>query len=118
MVRLDSHNYKNVMVLKHIWHNKAWIEFEDTLAYIHQEFGQHTTERVYNEVVTRVRQLCIFPKTGIKYEDLYYKDHEVRILHMRKASIIYCYDDETLFILSYWNNRRNPRELIELLSVR
>lgn len=99
------------MALNHIWYQQAWIEFEDTLTYIQNEFGQRTAERVYNEVVSRVRQLCLFPNSGMRYKDLCHKGNEVRILHMRKASIIYCYDVETLYILAYWNNRRNPNDL-------
>ena len=106
------------MALRHVWHRQAWGELEDTVAYIQDAFGKGTAERVFNEVVARVRQLCLFPKSGIRYKDLYHESNEVRILHMRKASIIFCYDDETLFILAYWNNRRSPNELIELLAVR
>ena len=118
MEKMESANCGNVMVLRHIWHRQAWVEFEDTVTYIHDAFGKGTAERVFNDVVARVRQLCLFPKSGLRYKDLYHRGNEVRILHMRKASNIYCYDEGTLYILSYWVNRRNPDGLIELLAAR
>lgn len=106
------------MVLKHQWHNQAQLELDETLAYVFREFGEGTAEKLYVEVEKRVRQLCTFPESGIRYKDLFYNDEEVRILHMRKSSIIYCHDDKTLFILAFWNNRNDDTNADEMLSER
>ena len=77
-----------------------------------------SAEKVYAEVKQRVGQLCVFPDSRMRYKDLFYMDKEVRILHMRRSSIIYCHDEETLFILAFWNNRNDDTSVIELLSER
>ena len=93
------------MALKHRWHSQARMELDETLAYVFREFGERTAEKVYDEVENRVRQLCTFPDSGMRYKDLFYDGKEVRILHMWKSSIIYCHDSEMLYILAFWNNR-------------
>ena len=106
------------MALRHKWHNDAWAEFEETLHYVYCEFGVHTAERVYAEALSRVRQLCLFPDSGIEYEDLYYEGSKVRILHMEKSSLIYCHDENEVIIIAFWNNRRNPRDLSDIVESR
>ncbi len=106
------------MVLRHQWHSQAEIELGETLDYVFREFGERTAEKVYVEVENRVKQLCAFPDSGMCYKDLYYNGKEVRILHMRKSSIIYCHDDKMLFILAFWNNRNDDTNADEMLSER
>lgn len=106
------------MALRHRWHSRAEIELNETLAYVFREFGERSAEKVYVEVEKRVKQLCIFPDSGLRYKDLYYNGKEVRILHMRKSSIIYCHDTETLFILAFWNNRNDDTAIASSLSER
>lgn len=106
------------MALQHKWHSKAQAELEETLAYVLCEFGEKSSEKVYVEVAQRVRQLCTFPDSGMHYKDLFYDGKEVRILHMRKSSIIYCHDDMMLFILAFWNNRNDDTNADEMLSER
>lgn len=106
------------MALRHQWHSKAQEEPDETLAYLFREFGETTAEKVYVEVVHRVVQLCAFPDSGIHYKDLFYNGKEVRILHMKKSSIIYCHDDEMLYILAFWNNRNDDTNMTTMLSER
>lgn len=106
------------MALRHQWHSQARMELDETLAYVFREFGEKTAEKVYIEVEKRVKQLCAFPDPGMCYRDLFYNDKEVRILHMRKSSIIYCHDDEMLYILAFWNNRNDDMKVASMLSER
>ena len=106
------------MALKHRWHSCAEAELAETLEYVFGEFGEKSAEKVYAEVVDRVKQLCAFPASGMSYKDLFYQGKEVRILHMRKSSIIYCHDEETVFVLAFWNNRSDDVVVAELLSER
>lgn len=103
------------MALRHRWHSRAETELNETLAYVFSEFGERSAEKVYVEVEKRVKQLCIFPDSGLRYKDLYYNGNEVRILHMRKSSIIYCHDDEMLYILAFWNNRNDDTNAVSLI---
>lgn len=106
------------MALKHRWHREAETEFAETLDYVFREFGAKSAEKVYVEVGQRVRQLCTFPDSGLRYKDLYYNGSEVRILHMRKSSIIYCHNEETVFVLAFWNNRTDDALISTMLSER
>lgn len=106
------------MALRHQWHSRAEIELNETLTYVLHEFGEKPAEKVYVEVEMRVRQLCCFPDSGMRYKDLFYNGKEVRILHMRKSSIIYCHDDERLYILAFWNNRNDDTNVTGMLSER
>lgn len=106
------------MALRHQWHSQAQMELDETLAYVFQEFGEKTAEKVYVEVENRVKQLCAFSDSGMCYKDLFYKDKEVKILHRRKSSIIYCHDDKMLYILAFWNNRNDDTKVAGMLSER
>lgn len=108
----------HTMALRHQWLSQAETELNETLSYVFREFGKRSAEKVYMEVVERVGWLCSFPDLGVRYKDLYYKGKEVRILHMRKSSIVYCHDDEKLFVLAFWNNRNDNTVITGLLSNR
>ena len=113
-----SRKFVHAMALKHRWHKQAEKEFAETLSYVFQEFGTRSAEKLYGEVQQRVVQLCSFPDSGMRYKDLFYQGKEVRILHMRKSSIIYCHDDKTIFILAFWNNRNDDTSATDLLAKR
>lgn len=106
------------MVLRHEWLSEARAEFEATLDYVRQEFGNRIVENVYSDVLSWIRVLQTFPDAGQRYKDLLYKGCEVRILHMEKSSIIYCHDEETLYILAFWNNRRDDSVIADILTTR
>lgn len=106
------------MVLKHKWLKEANQELLSTLDYIQSYFGEQTVQIVYSEVSARIRQLQQFPDSGLRYKDLYFKGNEVRISHMKKSSIIYCHDEETLYILAFWNNCCDDSKITDLLASR
>ena len=106
------------MALKHKWLEDAQTELNETLVYVSREFGERVAERVYTEVKDCAQRLTRFPDMGIRYKDLFYKGNEVRVFHLRKSSIIYCYDNETLIILSIWNNHRDDSKIEEALEGR
>ena len=106
------------MALKHKWLKEAKLELFSTLDYIQSSFGEQTVQKVYSEVSARIRQLQDFPNSGLRYKDLSFKGYEVRISHMKKSSIIYCHDEETLYILAFWNNRCDDSIVTNLLASR
>ena len=118
MGMIVSQKYVHDMVLKHKWLKEANQELLSTLDYIQSSFGEQIVQKVYSEVSARIKQLQTFPNSGIRYTDLTYKGNEVRISHMKKSSIIYCYDDETLFVLAFWNNLCDDSVIEGLLSSR
>lgn len=106
------------MALKHKWIKEAQQELESTLDYVLREFGEQAVQKSYSKVLMRINLLRAFPNAGMRYRDLLYKGNEVRISHMKRSSIIYCYDEETLYILAFWNNRGDDSLIEDILSVR
>lgn len=106
------------MALRHKWIKEAQEEFESTLDYVLHEFGKQSVQKVYSEVSARINLLQANPNAGMRYRNLLYKGNEVRIFHMKRSSIIYCYDEETLYILAFWNNRRDDSLVASILTAR
>lgn len=106
------------MALRHRWIKEARQEFESTLDYVLHEFGVQSLQKVYSEVSRHIKLLQDFPNAGMRYRNLSYKGNDVRILHMKRSSIIYCYDEETLYILAFWNNRCDDSITVDILSTR
>ena len=118
MVMSVSRKFVHDMALKHKWLKEANQELVSTLDYINSNFGERVVQKVFSDVSARIKQLQTFPNSGIRYKDLTYKGNEVRISHMKKSSIIYCYDDETLFVLAFWINLCDDSVIEGLLSSR
>ena len=106
------------MALRHKWHEEAQAELNETVDYVFREFGERAAEGVYAEAKDCAQRLTQFPEMGMPYKDLLFKGNEVRIFRMRESSIIYCQDNETIFVLSFWNNRRDDSRIEEVLAER
>ena len=118
MVMNASHKSVHDMALRHKWIKEAQQELESTLDYVLHEFGKQSVQKVYSEVSARIKLLQANPNAGMRYRNLSYKGNVVRISHMKRSSIIYCYDEETLYILAFWNNRRDDSLVASILSAR
>ena len=118
MVTNAFRKFVHDMALRHKWIKEARQEFESTLDYVLHEFGVQSLQKVYSEVSRHIKLLQDFPNAGMRYRNLSYKGNDVRILHMKRSSIIYCYDEETLYILAFWNNRCDDSITVDILSTR
>ena len=118
MVMSVSRIFVHDMALKHKWLKEANQELVSTLDYIESNFGERVVQKVYSDISARIKQLQAFPNSGMRYKDLSYKGNEVRISHMKRSSIIYCHDVETLYILAFWNNRCDDSIIDSLLTSR
>ena len=59
------------------------------MEYVFAEFGQETLAKVYDNLMERVSQLQVFPRIGVRREDLDYQGYEMRMLHVKKISVVY-----------------------------
>ena len=105
------------MAYKIIWLDDARLSLDAEMEYVYAEFGQHTLEKVYNDLMVRVSQLQTFPKIGIRCEDLDYHGYEMRMLHVKKVTIVYAIVNNTIEILYVWNNQQDPNRLGKVLGV-
>ena len=99
-----------------IWLAEARQSLDAEMEYIYTEFGQNTLSKVYASLMERVSQLQIFPRIGVRYNDLDYKGYEIRMLHVKKMSVVYAIHERTVQILYIWNNQRDPRNLVGILG--
>ena len=118
MVMIVSQKFVHDMALRHKWLKEASQELVSTLDYVQSYFGERSVQMVYSEVSARIKQLKTFPDSGLRYKDLSFNGKEVRISHMKRSSIIYCHDEETLYILAFWNNCCDDSKITDLLASR
>ena len=74
-------------------------------------------EMEYGDLLERVSQLQVFPRIGIRCRNLDYRGYEMRILHVKKISVVYSIVGDTIRILYIWNNRQNPEQLAKVLGL-
>ena len=106
------------MALKHKWLKEARAELERNLEYVRLMFGLSNVRKVLSDVQSHIDMLRKNPNAGIRYKDLSYYGHEVRAFHMKYNSIVYCYDDTTLYVLMFWNNRCDDALVGHILQTR
>ena len=118
MVKKDLHKYVLGMVYKYRWLDQALDDLEQEVGYVLYKFGIASARKVEVTIHERVTQLCSFPHLGMSYEGLKYNGNEVRILHIKQVSLIYCLDGELITIIALWNNRRDDKTLKSLIKSR
>ena len=74
--------------------------------------------KVYDDLMKRVSQLQTFPKIGVRCEDLDYQGYEMRMLHIKKVTIVYAIVNNTIEILYVWNNQQDPNRLGKVLGLK
>ena len=100
-----------------IWLDEARLSLDAEMEYVYAEFGRHTLARVYDELMERVSQLQNFPRIGIRCEDLDYHGYEMRLLNMKKVTVVYAIVSDTIQILYIWNNQQDPNKLTRRLGL-
>lgn len=105
------------MVYNIEWLDDARSSLDAEMEYVFAEFGRNTLSKVYNNLMERVSQLQIFPRIGVRCEDLDYRGYEIRMLYVKKVSVVYAITDQTIKILYIWNNQQDPGRLGEVLGL-
>ena len=105
------------MAYKIIWLEDARISLDAEMEYVYAEFGQHTLAKVVDDLMNRVSQLQTFPRIGIRCEDLDYHGYEMRMLNVKKVTIVYAIVQETVQILYVWNNQQDSSGLAKALGL-
>ena len=107
------------MAYKYRWLAQALDDMAQEIENVSKEFGLRAARKTEFRVREGVRQLCRFPFSGVRYEDdVLYNSHEVRVLHLKQISVIYCVEDETITLIAIWNNYQNPEKLNEVIKSR
>lgn len=88
------------------------------IGYVYSQFGVKAAQRAESRIHDGVRQLCQFPNSGVRYEEMFYNGNTVRILHLRQISLIYVVEDNLITIIAVWNNFQNPDHLRDVIAAR
>lgn len=99
-----------------IWLAEARQSLAAEMEYVYNEFGRNTLAKVYVSLMERFAQLQLFPRIGVRHEDLDYKGYEIRMLHVKRVSVVYAIHEKTVEILYIWNDRRNPESIARILG--
>ena len=106
------------MACKYRWLNQALDDMSREIGYVYTMFGVKAAQRAETRIHDRIQQLCLFPYSGVQYEDMLYKGNQVRVLHLRQISIIYSVEEELITIIAIWNNYQNPVLLRDVIEAR
>ena len=107
------------MAYKYRWLSEALDDMAHEIEYVRDEYGLRAARQTESKVREGVQQLCQFPYSGVRYEEnVVYKSHEVRVLHLRKISVIYSIEDEMITLIAVWNNYQNPNRLNDIIKTR
>jgi plasmid stabilization system protein ParE len=99
------------------WLDDARTSLDAEMEYVYAEFGLAALRKFYGDLLERVSQLQVFPRIGIRCRNLDYRGYEMRILHVKKISVVYSIVGDTILILYIWNNRQDPEQLAKVLGL-
>lgn len=105
------------MAYEIIWLDEARKSFDAEMEYVYSNFGLLTLSEVYDDLHERVNQLKLFPRIGVRHEDLDYHGYEMRMLHIKRVSVVYAIIGQTVQILYVWNNRHDPKRIAKVLGL-
>ena len=118
MAKQDSHKFVKDMAYKYRWLSQALDDMSHEIGYVYAEFGEKSARKAESVLRQRVDYLCTFPNLGMNYEGLTFRGNEVRIMHIKKVSIIYCVEDDVITLIAIWNNRRDENTLETMIKSR
>lgn len=110
--------YAQSMAYSYRWLTQALDDMAQEIEYVCREFGIQAARKAEATIHARILQLCVFPNSGIKYCGMTYCGSEVRILHVRQISMIYCAHNGIITIIAVWNNYQNPARLKDIILSR
>jgi plasmid stabilization system protein ParE len=99
------------------WSEDAYRDYDEILGYLVHEFGTRSAVNFQRRLNHSIEVLKTFPLVG-RSEYLNEATRiEYRSLSCRQYRIIYTVMPDRILILSFWNNRRNPEDLRNLLNL-
>ena len=103
--------------MKIIWAEEAFQVWQDTIDYIVKEFGVRAAEKFYKKTEEWQDVLSSSPKAGKIEPLLNNRSRSYRsIVITKQAKLIYYIEDETVFIVDFWDTRREPQQQADKLE--
>ena len=100
-----------------IWAEEAFRAWQDTIDYIVEEFGVRAAEKFYEKTEEWQDVLSSSPKAGKIEPLLNNRSRSYRsIVITKQAKLIYYIEDEAVFIVDFWDTRREPQQQADKLE--
>ena len=95
------------MVRKVKWLTRADLKFAEILSYLLDEWGQATSKEFYEKTMHTIDLLMLFPEMGIVEN----KDKRIHsFLIVSQIRVFYRFDQNTLFILNFFDTRQHNKK--------
>ena len=100
--------------LKIIWTKIAISQRNEVFAYWNKRNKSIDFSKKINLLIyEKIDLLKNFPLTGVEIQN-----EDARILHFHNYSLVYKISQSEIYILAFWDNRRNPSKLLEILKLK
>ncbi|MBO7069634.1 MAG: type II toxin-antitoxin system RelE/ParE family toxin [Bacteroidaceae bacterium] len=100
-----------------IWAEEAFRAWQDTIDYIVKEFGVRAAEKFYKKTEEWQDVLSSSPMVGKIEPLLNNRSRSYRSIVITKQNkLIYYIEDETIFIVDFWDTRREPLQQADKLK--
>lgn len=97
------------------WSEGAFRDYDEIINYIISEFGLRAARDFRTKLLKNITVLSNQPYAGKEEYTNPNTQIEYRSLACKQYSIIYTLVDEKLIIVSFWNNRKDPASLLDIL---
>jgi len=97
------------------WSEGAFSDYDEIIDYIINEFGLRAARDFRTKLLKNISVLSNQPYAG--KEEFTNSNTQIvyRSLACKQYSIVYTLVGEKLIIISFWNNRKDPASLIDIL---
>lgn len=94
------------------WTEKAVLSYEHIAVYILESFGVKAKNRFVEKVALKIRLVASIPSVGKLESTFGGEDVEYRSVIVNGLSkIIYRIEGNTLYVVAFWDTRREPKTL-------
>lgn len=96
--------------MKVVWYSKAGKTWQETLRYIHSEYGYRSAAKFRKETTAAVKQIKKFPKSAPIEDLLRNSEFEFRsFVFGVHNKLIYYIAKDAIYIADIWDTRREPK---------
>ncbi|MDR2937773.1 MAG: type II toxin-antitoxin system RelE/ParE family toxin [Prevotellaceae bacterium] len=97
--------------MKLFWSKQAQRDIEEIVSYYKPVAGIRTTQKMVQKIHAGVLHLAANPRAGRREDLLEDSPQEYRRVIVGSYKIIYCIKEETVYISTVFDTRRNPEVL-------
>ena len=96
-----------------VWTEQAEQDIQKNLDYLEITWGAESASNFLDRVEASLKAV---QKNPISYQSVEHKEEVHRFVINKYISLFYQVENEKLALLSFWDNRRNPSDLDQILN--